>query len=504
MGSENRKTCGKRRATTCILIGSCMVSAFAAIGCGLPKTGSEEVAAVVARNQRERSRIAESYAELVQADSAATAPNVTEAQTGPDKRALPRSLRDFIQLALENNPDILAAEQVASARSEQIAQSIALPDPMLTTRTFPEPIRTAEGDNYFTLGVQQRLPIPQKLDRAGRVALEETRMAIERLNEMRFRVIADVKRAWFRLYRIDKTIQITQDNQDLLRGLIEVARGQVAVGTRSQDDVLRVLVEMSNLEAELVRLRQRRSSTTAMLNTLINRPPVRPVAVLPAIDVRDVDLRMEDVFKRAAETNPELRRLWHQIERTKHAVDLAELARWPDFTVGFEWMNMSSRDAFRPPLNPSTGRRPRVPQLSEDGSDNWGITVGLNLPIWIDKIRAGIRQARREMDAAGYAYSAARDRTYFRIEDALLRVRSEQLRARLFSGTIIPQAQQAYEVSRTAYSAGTGDFLFVIDNWRKWLTFTILYHDSVAELERSIADLEQEVGMSLPELEASL
>jgi hypothetical protein len=47
--------------------------------------------------------------------------------------------------------------------------------------------------------------------------------------------------------------------------------------------------------------------------------------------------------------------------------------------------------------------------------------------------------------------------------------------------------------------AGTSDFLYVIDNWRKWLVFTIRYHRSLGELERSVADLEQALGLSLTE-----
>jgi hypothetical protein len=41
--------------------------------------------------------------------------------------------------------------------------------------------------------------------------------------------------------------------------------------------------------------------------------------------------------------------------------------------------------------------------------------------------------------------------------------------------------------------------LYVIDNWRKWLVFTIQYYRSLGELERSVADLEQALGLSLTE-----
>jgi outer membrane protein TolC len=138
--------------------------------------------------------------------------------------------------------------------------------------------------------------------------------------------------------------------------------------------------------------------------------------------------------------------------------------------------------------------------LSEDGSDNWAVTFGFNVPIWVDRIKAGIQEARARLSASRHEYAAARNSVYFEIEDALERVRSQRASALLFRDTIIPQAEQTYRVSQASYSAGTSDFLSVIDNWRNWLVFTIEYHRALGELERSVADLEQAVGLSLSEV----
>ena len=343
------------------------------------------------------------------------------------------------------------------------------------------------------------MPVPEKLDLAGRVALEETRMALGQLQETRLRVIAGVKRAYFQLYVLDKSTEITRDNQDLLRGLIDVARAQVAAGRRSQDDVLRAQVELSNLEAELISLRQRRVTAGARLNELLNRTTTTPIATPEDYDVRRAELSVEDLFVKALAMNPALEQLQRQIERDRQSVELARLAYWPDFTLGFEWIQMDPWAAFKAPINPATGRRPVTSQMSEDGSDSWAITLGFNLPIWSHKIEAGIEEARRKLSASQHRYVSARNKVYFQVEDALERVRAEQELAALFKDTIIPQARQTYQVSQASYMAGTSDFLDVIDNWRKWLVFTIQYHRFLGELERSVADLEQAVGLSISE-----
>jgi outer membrane protein TolC len=470
----------------------------ATIGCALNHAADRELAWALSRYEQGRADAARNYsADIAQTNGAAA--QIGGGGQPTSQPGEPDSLRGYILLALAENPAIKSAEQTVRARYARVPQVTSLPDPMLKTKTLPEPVRTAEGDNYFVLGLQQKLIVPEKLDRAGRLAWQEARMALEDLQRTRLNVIADVKRAYFQLYITDKTIEIDQANQDLLRGLIDAARAQVAAGRRSQDDVLRAQVELYNLESKLIDLRQRRETLAAGLNRLLNRAPTTSVPAPSNFDRRQVDAKLEGLIDVAVNSNPDMRRLREQMERDRQAVELARLAYWPDFTLGFEWMQMDPRSAFKPPPNAQTGMRPPINRMSEDGSDNWAITFGLNLPIWFERIEGGIREARSKLLASQHQYAAVQNRVQFQVEDALLRVRAQQELTDLFQKTIIPQARQAYEVSRSTYTAGRGDFLFVIDNWQKWLTFTIQYHRALGELERSVADLEEAIGLSLGE-----
>lgn len=473
-------------------------------GCALYRDGAQEVSAYIERDVSLRGDVGRQYARTaapaLDKATSKSAPNETTSESAEAQAHVQEDLRDFIVAALQHNPDILATMETARAQLERVRQVTALPDPFVNMKILPEPVRTAEGDNYFILDISQKLPVPEKLDRAGRVAVEETRMALRQWQAVRLRVIADVKRAYYQLYVIDRSIDVTQANQDLLRGLVDVARAQVAAGRRSQDDVLRAQVELSNLEAELIMLKQRRVTLVARLNELLDRQATTEVQTPEAFGIRDVALALDRLMQKAVEANPDLARLKHQVERDRQSLDLAKLAYWPDFALGFEWMPIEPRDAFRPPPNPTTGQRPVVSKMSEDGSDNWAITFGFSLPIWYDKIKGGIEEASRRLAASRAAYRSKLNGVSFAVEDALERVESQEKLARLFHDTIIPQAEQAFRVSQASYSAGTSDFEYVVDNWRKWLVFTIQYYRSMGELERSVADLEQAIGRSLSEL----
>lgn len=471
-----------------------LVLSFAA-GCALNTQGHKAVNDLLAEYDREQAAEATRYAHLPR-PVPTSRPAVQTLSEQP-------TLAKLIAAALERNPDIRAAIETARSKASRIPQATALPDPFLSTKTMPEPIRTAEGDNFFIFGIRQTLPVPEKLDRRGRIALEETRMAIEEVEQTRLRVIADVKRAYFQLYAIDKTIGITEENKALLRDLIQVALGEFRVGRRPQTDVLRAQVERSNLDSELVELRQRRITVVALLNSLLDRPYSTSVSTPPDYDARRTTAQLDRVLEQAIRINPELRRIERQIARDEESVRLARLAYWPDFTLGVEWIQMDPRGAFKPRINPQTGVRPRANEMSEDGSDNWALTFGFNLPVWFEKIEAGIREAREKLSASRRKHTSVKNTILFKVRDALARVQSFRDIADLYATSIIPQAQQAYQVSRAGYIAGTSDFQYVIDNWQKWLFFRIAYYRTLGELERSVADLEQTVGISIVEMESA-
>lgn len=469
-------------------------------GCALNQQGHREIGEVLANYDRRHASTVTRYAGVPKA----AAPTTTRpAARTPQPVIEDGTLASLIARALERNPDILASVDTARSVASRIPQATSLMDPMLMTRTLPEPIRTAEGDNYFVLGVQQKLPVPEKLDRRGQVALGETRMAIETLEQTRLRVIGDVKRAYFQLFAIDQAVLITKENQALMRDLIEVARGQLVAGRRQQEDVLRAQVELSNLESQLVELGQRRVTTVALINSILDRPPSTEVPPLSEYDIRRLAPRLDELLSQAYERNPELQRFERQIERDEQSLRLAELEYWPDFTLGFEWIQMDPRGAFRPPVNPQTGMRPRVSQMSENGSDNWAITFGFNVPIWFERIEGGIREARERLSASRRQLRSAKNRITYQVEDALARIDSQRDIADLFATAIIPQAEQAYQVTREGYITGTSDFQFVIDNWQKWLFFRLQYYRTLGDLERSVADLEQAVGVSVIETQGA-
>ena len=283
-----------------------------------------------------------------------------------------------------------------------------------------------------------------------------------------------MEHAFYRLYVVDRSIELTAAHRRSLENIEQVLASQYRVGRAEQQDLLRIQTEIAKLHDDESRLARRRSTTAAWLNQLIDYPPNRDVAETTPLSPRTINADVDRLMALAAEHNPQLAALVHQAERNQAEIELARLARWPDAAVGFEWTYTEPRDPFIPPINPETGAQPPYSSKSDQGDDNWGDHSAVQpADLGLTGLEAAEREARLKLERTEHDRQSAANRIAFEVYDAWTRVQSRQETAALLASTIIPQARQTYEVSLTAYQAGKADFLAVIDNWRRLLDFEL-------------------------------
>ena len=135
--------------------------------------------------------------------------------------------------------------------------------------------------------------------------------------------------------------------------------------------------------------------------------------------------------------------------------------------------------------------------MTPTGKDQWMLGFGINLPIWSRKLNAAEREARRGMLEGIADLSAGRNNLFFRLQDTLVKLETQQRLTILFRDVILPQAKQTIDASRSGYQAGKVDFLTLVDNWRKLLEFQMLYHRSLSQFEQQFAELRRLVGQDI-------
>src|SRR5205085_2348656 len=87
-------------------------------------------------------------------------------------------------------------------------------------------------------------------------------------------VTARLKVAYYEWAAVQKAIEITRANGDLLSRFEEIARNRYAVGKGLQPDVLKAQFEVSSLEQELAMLDEKRQRAEAQIASLLAIPNV--------------------------------------------------------------------------------------------------------------------------------------------------------------------------------------------------------------------------------------
>ncbi len=388
-------------------------------------------------------------------------------------------LEEIVAITLERNPAIRRAVRNLQVLGYRVPQVTSLEDPMIMLiPPTGSMVETAAGMMDAELGISQVFPFPGKLTRRGRVAEHEVRMALAALSDIRVRTAARVAKAYYDYYLADVSQQITTDSEHLLEQIRAVASARYRAGTATQQDVLRAEVELYELMNERMTIEQQIATARARLNSLMNRRIDAPLPPPKQFDLEAVGWRLPEAMDRAVAASPRLASLREQVARDLESIRLARLEYFPDLRLGFNYAFIGSG------ISPVAS-----------GEDNWNLPLGLNLPIWWRRLRAGVLESNARALASVEELEAMRNTIFFGLQDTLVKIDTEYRRAVLFRDLLVPRSRQVVQVSASAYQAGTLEFTALIDNWRKWLDLSLGYHRALARLEQRFADLQQLIGI---------
>jgi cobalt-zinc-cadmium efflux system outer membrane protein len=412
-------------------------------------------------------------ATLAQLEEQLHALDQSRAYEGP-----PLTLEVALDEALAKNPTLVALRRQFDAARLRPAQEGYLMPPTFEAQIWQWPIGSVNplDTNMYMFTAGQDIPGRGKR-RARAAVLEKEAASAEIEIAVRARqVVDDVKRAYADLFLARTHIDIHLASVDLLRQFADITEAKYTTGRISQQDVLKAVVEISQLHEDLVMMDERARIAQAQLNTLLDRPPDAPVGPIGAPHERVVLPAASELQRMALERQPELRAAAVERERAEAAVTAAQTEYKPDFFVGGGYMLMP-RDR-----------------------DAWTANVGItwpNAPWSRGRLDARVAEARAEIDAAAARQRAVENAIRFAVQESYVRVQSAAQRAALLRTTILPQSEQTLEVSRIAYQTDRVDFLALIDNQRVLLDAQLAYYRAISDLEQAIADLERAVGSEL-------
>lgn len=409
-----------------------------------------------------------------------TAPAVADAVT-------PQTLGDVeacVSLALSRHPLIRSGEFRVQRLLAREPQARSLDDPMLESMAVGEMAQTAAGEMMYSVGVSQKLPFPGKLGLRAQAASQEAQQAQAQLEATRRQIALQTRSAWWRHYLIGQQETITRQSRQVLASFEQIAQTRVRAGQGAQTQLLRLGVELGNLDARLIDLAQQRQSAAAELNELLNRPTDAALPVPASLDAsvaltqQQLPEQLDKLLAEAATQHPRLAAARAMVAQYRTQLRLARLERFPDLTAGVSYAAVDDQ-GISPVAN---------------GKDQWWVTLGVNIPLWQPKLEAAEHEALAGVGEGLTELQAAHNQIARAVRDAVARVLAQAQLVDLFEQRIVPQARQTLDLSITAYTAGNADFLLLLDNWRQLLDLELMQQGNVTQLQIARAQLLEALG----------
>lgn len=417
-------------------------------------------------------------------EQAAISP-VVEELTGP------QPVDAYIRFALAQNAGVQAARKRIEAAAMRVPQAASLKDPMLDVNGwpfYPNVPQTASGRMTVDMMVSQEVPWFGKLQTKAQAAEEGVNAARAQLAAAELKTIEEVKRGYYELYFVQHALRITARDRAALNEVVLIADVLYKTNKTSQQDVLRLQAELSNVDGELIRLRQMRAAAQADLAQVLHISPETPLAAADQLPREDVPRDLQLLYQQAVAARPELHVMLAEIERDRQMVQMASLEYYPDTTFRVGWGEMTTSGAIAP---------------TADGIDNLAIGLSVNLPIYRQRLDAAVREAESNVVASARQYDQMKDETLRDVKRLFTKAVSERDLELLFRESIIPKTEQAFEVAKREYQVGKIEFANLIANWRELLRYHIAHVQLESQLRQTLASLERIVGgipVSQPEM----
>lgn len=391
------------------------------------------------------------------------------------------AVETLVAQAVDAHPRVRAARARYAAATWRPTQARSLEDPLLSNTFFPisdQALQTAGGRAGNTLSLSQKYPWPEKRDAKAAIASREAQMAGAQVRAVELEIEELVRLAYYELWFADRAIRISERNRAIAAELVRLAEARNAAGG-SRQDILRAGVQVDNLDNRLIELRQQKALAQADLAALVQRPGAVGVEPTEAIDCGAAIAERETLFAAALDCNPGLSEARWAASRDREKQRLACLQKRPDFVLGAAWQTITETDAISPVAN---------------GHDNVSFMVGVTLPIWRDRINAGIREASASVASSSGDYDAKRDDAYREIRrlDEQIEAAREQLR--LYEERLTPRAQQTLELAAADYRGRLVDFGEVADGFSEVLMIELQQTRVEATLCGLVAQLKRAVG----------
>ncbi|MDD2727383.1 MAG: TolC family protein [Proteiniphilum sp.] len=404
----------------------------------------------------------------------------------------PDSLDRYLETAAKNNPGLNADFLAYKASLEKVPQAGAWPDPQLDIGFFLKPMDIVGGRQIADFTLMQMFPWFGTKKAAQTEATHMARMAYARFTETRDNLFLEVYTQWYLLSTLVQQLRNNRENLQLLKQLEELALRKVSSSSSGMSsgmgntapgmsDVLRVQLEMAEIENNIESILSEIAAEKAKFNALLNRSTDREV-ILPDSIAKvpfffDEGVTMSEIENR----NPMLDMLVEEEQAYRAKGEMDQKMSYPMFGIGLQYMLIGES---------ATAQMEQGMEPEMTGMDMIMPMVSISIPLYRNKYKAQQRESRFLWQSAREKYN----NTLNMLQSDLFRLKHQLDDAERKIALYRKQEQLArttYQLVVQEFISAKSDLTNVIQVQRQLLDYQLREAEAIAEYNTRVASIRK-------------
>ena len=400
------------------------------------------------------------------------------------------SLKDCVNIAIDNNPDIQASIYNEQAYKTKIGQAWSNYFPKLSAG-----VQISRTDNRYshtkdymyrntknTMGYVPSVSADMLIFDFGKtkasadMAKRQYEASKEDTKENINSIIYNIKSAYFNILFAEAQVKVYEDTVKDYQMQLDQAWGFYRLGKKAKLDVVTANYNLGNAQLSLVKAKNVLEVARAELSKIMGLPEYTNYELSDDLMLNSYDITAENAIKMAMDVRPEL----------LSAEKIAKAAE----------------------MNLRAARREFAPDLGVYGSYDFGVGSDYNLRS--AQVGAGlsyngfnILQTKKQVDQAKAQYqkslaelNSTKDSVYYSVKKAYLDLQTDK-ESIVIAKLALDQAKEQYRQVTGRYKAGVGDAIELKDGENTYLNARLDFYNAMLNYNTAFANLEKEIGVPI-------
>lgn len=383
---------------------------------------------------------------------------------GPDNRPA-LGLPELIGMTVDRNPRLAQVAWATETVRGRAVQAGLYPNPTLDVRGDELGDRTGPGGIWTAPYFSQEIVTANKLGLSKAAALKEVDQATLTIASERYRIFTDVRQNFFEVVTLQRRAEILGELIGLAEKSVENANKLLKAKEGSELDVVQLEVDLERYRADLEATNKTLPAAYRRLAASVGVNDLPYTAVVGDLNTPLPNYDLDRLRTYVLGVHPEIRSAQIGVERAQLVLKRATVEPIPNVTVGTGYVRQN-----------------------QNKSSDWVIAASMPVPLW-NRNQGNIFAAKAQVGEAINEVGRVENDLVNRLATSFATYAAARKRAEKYKATILPKAEQSYQLSLKAYQGGQFEYLRVLQAQRAVAEARLEYLRSLGEMWRAASEI---------------